>query len=625
MADPFDVVGSGNPNFWQNLMNFGMATMAAGAQPGARTLGALGQGGIAAMTSARENALARTQNQLYSAEAQSKLMQNSVALNQINMQRMGLGLPPLEIPGMQGSQGAQSSGQAAQQGGAQTPPNNSAGMTFSPTSGHQFMSNAGGGAQGAQPAAATSYDPTRLSAIGAGKAQPQTPAEAAAAAPWAQMMGFADRAKELNSYALAGPIDSSKVHAIAPGGAAYQNGQIVAMGAQDAVTPGGAKYRVPAQATGGASSSPDTSLSLGIRNNNPGNLRPSGDKWQGMTGQESGYLKFDTPEAGIRAASINLRNYGAKGINTPMTIAATWAPASDNNDPVAYGKNLAAQLNMSPDQQLNLDDPATNAGVLHALFKNENTSVPYDSQTLLKGVASAFMPEEPKAAKSNPYGTPEGALLTEIPPGVAEFTKGRGGELSKKMGEIDEQAESAKQANFLLDQMTLDSTQFTPGKFANVGGELGKYVRTIDPKFDGSVAAYERFKKNAITLTNEEVRQVSNRAAVQEYQAIQAAQPQPDMSPLGIKMILNQKYAVNDYKLSKQEAANNWLSSHPTIEGFESDFNKKISPAVFMVSRMSPQDLQVLRTNLLKKPEGQRILDNITKKIQSAQEMGIIE
>ena len=41
--------GGINPDFWRTLMDFGLATMAAGDRPGASTLGALGRGGMAAM------------------------------------------------------------------------------------------------------------------------------------------------------------------------------------------------------------------------------------------------------------------------------------------------------------------------------------------------------------------------------------------------------------------------------------------------------------------------------------------------------------------------------------------------------------------------------------------------
>ena len=35
-------------------------------------------------------------------------------------------------------------------------------------------------------------------------------------------------------------------------------------------------------------------LPLGLRNNNPGNIRPSNPPWQGATGENGGFVVFDT-------------------------------------------------------------------------------------------------------------------------------------------------------------------------------------------------------------------------------------------------------------------------------------------------------------------------------------------
>lgn len=606
MADPFDTTN--NPNMWNNLMNFGLATMAAGAQPGARTLGAIGQGGMEAMKSARENTLARTQNQLYGAEAQSKLMSNAVQMNQLNMQRMGLGLPPLDIPGQPQQLSAPQP--------SSSPPSNSSGMPFSSTPGKTTSE-----APTNMPSTNTSFDQTRLSAIGSGRAQPSSAEEAAAAAPWANMMGYTDRAKELNTYALAAPIDASKVHEIAPGGAAYQNGQIVATGAQEGVTPEGAKFRVPAQSNG--------QQPLGVRNNNPGNIRPNGDNWQGSTGQESGYVKFDNPISGIRAASINLQSYMDKGINTPMTIAQNWAPKKDGNDPGGYAFNIAHDLNVKPDQPLDLRDPATNAAVIHAIIKQENGGSPYDSNTIMQGVQSAFNRDK---QQPNAFGTPQGAMLTGLPPGTEEFKKGRGTDLSKKMSDIDDRALHAKEGSNLLDQMELSSQSWKMGKFSEVQGDARAYMQSFakmftdkETVFDKPVADFQSFQKNAGHLVRQAVREVSSRAAVQEYQMIQKSLPSADMSRGGFMQIKNQMQSMYDYDLAKQQAAQSWLQSHSTPEGFESEFNQKITPAVFLVQRMEPQELQYMRTQMLKQPGGKQALDNLLGKVKNAQEMGLIQ
>lgn len=117
MADPFDVTDSNanyqptqdnsgsSPDFYRNLLNFGLATMAAGAKPGATTLGALGQGGISAMDSARQNAQARTQQQLYQQDIYSKQISNAQQLFQAqrrNSINSAYGLPTMNLANMPG-------------------------------------------------------------------------------------------------------------------------------------------------------------------------------------------------------------------------------------------------------------------------------------------------------------------------------------------------------------------------------------------------------------------------------------------------------------------------------------------------------------------------------------------
>lgn len=88
--DPF----ANNGNFWSNLTNFGMATMAAANQRdgngfltyGNGPLGAIGAGGMQATQQARQNDLANQQLQQMAAQTQG--IQNQNALFPLQMQRM---------------------------------------------------------------------------------------------------------------------------------------------------------------------------------------------------------------------------------------------------------------------------------------------------------------------------------------------------------------------------------------------------------------------------------------------------------------------------------------------------------------------------------------------------------
>jgi hypothetical protein len=112
----------------------------------------------------------------------------------------------------------------------------------------------------------------------------------------------------------------------------------------------------------------------GMRNNNPGNLVAS--DWvkslPGYKGDDGKFAIFDTPEHGAAALDANLKSYGRKGINTPLGIASTWAPASDNNNPDSYGGQIAKALGVGPNDKIDMGDPSVRAKVSQAIGMVEN-------------------------------------------------------------------------------------------------------------------------------------------------------------------------------------------------------------------------------------------------------------
>ena len=70
---------------------------------------------------------------------------------------------------------------------------------------------------------------------------------------------------------------------------------------------------------------------LGVRNNNPGNIRSNALNWLGKVGESKGFVVFDSPEHGFRAMARVLAAYARRGITSIPDIINTWAPPSDNN------------------------------------------------------------------------------------------------------------------------------------------------------------------------------------------------------------------------------------------------------------------------------------------------------
>lgn len=122
-------------------------------------------------------------------------------------------------------------------------------------------------------------------------------------------------------------------------------------------------------------------FSRGIRNNNPANLEGD-DQWQGLTGKDDkGYLKFDTPENGLRAMAINLRNQQDQhGLNTVADIVTKLAPPSENNTQ-AYIANVSAAMKVAPDEKIDLHDPDTMHTMMDAMVRQENGGNPYGDKT----------------------------------------------------------------------------------------------------------------------------------------------------------------------------------------------------------------------------------------------------
>lgn len=131
--------------------------------------------------------------------------------------------------------------------------------------------------------------------------------------------------------------------------------------------------------------------SLGVRNNNAGNLEasPWSQSQPGYTGSDGRFAQFDTPENGLNALNALLTNKYTKGLTTPRQIIGSWAPASDGNNVDAYSKYVGSAAGLGP------DDP----------LKPEH----------LPAVASAIARYESPGALSSPGGKPQMASSAATP------------------------------------------------------------------------------------------------------------------------------------------------------------------------------------------------------------------
>lgn len=135
---------------------------------------------------------------------------------------------------------------------------------------------------------------------------------------------------------------------------------------------------------------------LGIRSNNPGNLRPTyrnGEHvpWQGeFAPNGSGYCEFDTPQNGIRATAKNLIAYQERHrLRTIERIVSRWAPGTEN-DTEAYIGSVSARTGWRRDAVLDMRDPQTLRALVLAITWHENGEQPYDDETINTGIARAL-------------------------------------------------------------------------------------------------------------------------------------------------------------------------------------------------------------------------------------------
>lgn len=130
--------------------------------------------------------------------------------------------------------------------------------------------------------------------------------------------------------------------------------------------------------------------SRGLRNNNPGNIRKSGDPWLGLAAEQPDheFFTFTEPQFGIRALAKVLMNYRRLyGLNTIDAIIRRWAPPSEN-DTDAYIRAVASRTGIPAKASLNL--PADLDVLVPAIIRHENGAQPYPPELIAQGIGLAL-------------------------------------------------------------------------------------------------------------------------------------------------------------------------------------------------------------------------------------------
>jgi hypothetical protein len=140
-------------------------------------------------------------------------------------------------------------------------------------------------------------------------------------------------------------------------------------------------------------------LPRGIRNHNPGNIRRSGDPWQGLAKDQNdaAFFQFSEAKWGIRALARVLISYQDKhGLRTVRGIISRWAPPVENKTS-NYIDHVAHRLGVGVDDALDVHDYSVLRGLVEAIIAHENGQQPYTSAQIDAGLVLAGVapPEKP--------------------------------------------------------------------------------------------------------------------------------------------------------------------------------------------------------------------------------------
>lgn len=112
----------------------------------------------------------------------------------------------------------------------------------------------------------------------------------------------------------------------------------------------------------------------GIRNNNPGNIRRSKDKWHGLRDEQTDpeFFQFVSPAYGYRALIRTLQNYRRlRGCVTLKDFITRWAPPVEN-DTAAYLRAVCQDMQVPDSWVPDVDDRGTMCGLAAAISRHEN-------------------------------------------------------------------------------------------------------------------------------------------------------------------------------------------------------------------------------------------------------------
>lgn len=114
-------------------------------------------------------------------------------------------------------------------------------------------------------------------------------------------------------------------------------------------------------------------MSRGLRNNNPGNIRPVRNQ-----PNDGAFAIYRTPEEGWGALGRQLKGYANAGLDNVASIISKYAPAADHNETGPYIQSVTANMSrrLGSDvgalTRLDLSDPRVLKALMQSITEHEN-------------------------------------------------------------------------------------------------------------------------------------------------------------------------------------------------------------------------------------------------------------
>lgn len=154
-------------------------------------------------------------------------------------------------------------------------------------------------------------------------------------------------------------------------------------------------------------------------NNNPNNIRKSKDQWQGLVGEKGGFVVFDTPEAGTRAAVKNMMTQASRGDDTLSKLITRLSPPNENNT-ASYISFVSDKTGIKPDDKIDWKNPKQVADLMKWVTIQEHGydvyNKYYGDNVIWEGVNAGL---EGRSVKSSSGEMNEVLSPSELPDGIA--------------------------------------------------------------------------------------------------------------------------------------------------------------------------------------------------------------